>query len=125
MTETFDAVLAEVEEIAQFAAIHHPGADDALHDRIMQVKARLAAAHAAEVEVLQATLRYAAEQGVQDQARAEAAERDAKELRDTLREARRWIGDGDMGDGLHRSIWTPAYAAIVDRVDACIGGGEG
>ena len=39
------------------------------------------------------------------------------ELKATLREARRWIGDGDMADGLSREIWTPAYAAAVDLVD--------
>jgi hypothetical protein len=38
----------------------------------------------------------------------------------SLREARRWVGDGDMGDGMHRSIWTPAYAALVDQIDAAI-----
>lgn len=125
MTEPFDAVLAEY--------------------RRCRWRDRLSAAHAAEVaearrtadywkaELIEAnkvldTLRRQSEETVralhaeatEHKARAEAAERDARELRDTLREARRWIGDGDMGDGLHRSIWTPAYTAIVDRVDAAI-----
>jgi hypothetical protein len=50
-----------------------------------------------------------------DEARAAAADAVA-----ALREARRWIGDGDMSDGMDRSIWTPAYAAVVDQVDAAI-----
>lgn len=42
------------------------------------------------------------------------------ELMEALEEARRWIGDGDMGDGMAREIWTPKYAAAVDMVDAAI-----
>ena len=50
----------------------------------------------------------------------------APELLEALREARRWIGDGDMSDGMDRSIWTPEYAAVVDQVDAALAkaGGE-
>jgi hypothetical protein len=44
----------------------------------------------------------------------------SKVLESALREARRWIGDGDMGDGMDREIWTPAYAAVVDLVDAAL-----
>lgn len=98
MTEPFDAVLADIRRCAVgWFAI------PALANTMGKLADRLAAAHAAEKE---------------------AAERDARELRDTLREARRWIGDGDMGDGMHRSIWTPAYTAIVDRVDAAIAATE-
>lgn len=59
----------------------------------------------------------------------ELAERDAeierlrmnaKRWRVALVEARRWIGDGDLGDGMHRSIWTPRYAAAVDLIDAAL-----
>jgi len=46
------------------------------------------------------------------------AERDA--LKAALREARRWIGDGDMSDGMSREIWTRAYAAVVDLVDTAL-----
>lgn len=98
-SESFDAVLAERLEVVAwrnrvgdrwFYAELDPRE---VHDNGKQTDAlilasdhkaaidRLAAAHAAEVEVLQATLRYAAEQGVQDQARAEAAEQDARRLR--------------------------------------------
>lgn len=37
-----------------------------------------------------------------------------------LREARRWIGDGDLSDYIAREIWTPEYAAVVDMVDAAL-----
>lgn len=53
--------------------------------------------------------------------------RERDELMEALKEARRWIGDGDMSDGMDRSIWTPKYAAVVDLVDAAIArvkGGE-
>lgn len=50
----------------------------------------------------------------------ESATEVVAELIGALREARRWIGDGDMSDGIHRSIWTPAYAAAVDQVDSAI-----
>jgi hypothetical protein len=43
------------------------------------------------------------------------------QLEAALREARRWIGDGDMGDEMDREIWTPAYCAVVDLVDAALG----
>lgn len=55
-----------------------------------------------------------------DQALAAVAE-----LIGALREARRWIGDGDMSDGMHRSIWTPAYAAVVDQVDVALARAQG
>jgi hypothetical protein len=42
------------------------------------------------------------------------------QTRDALMEARRWIGDGDLGDGMHRDIWTPRYAAAVDQVDGAL-----
>lgn len=41
-------------------------------------------------------------------------------LRDALTEARRWIGDGDLSDGLAREYWTPEYAAAVDLVDVAL-----
>lgn len=44
----------------------------------------------------------------------------APDLLEALKEARRWIGGGDMSDGMAREIWTPAYAATVDMVDAAI-----
>lgn len=50
------------------------------------------------------------------------AQRD--ELLEALKEARRWIGDGDMSDGMAREIWTPKYAAAVDMVDAAISSAE-
>jgi gamma-glutamyltranspeptidase len=55
-------------------------------------------------------------------ARAEAASAQevVREIIDALTEARRWIGDGDLSDGMHRSIWTTAYAAAVDKADAAI-----
>lgn len=43
------------------------------------------------------------------------AERDA--LGKALLQARRWIGDGDLADGLHRDIWTARYKAVVALVD--------
>jgi hypothetical protein len=46
------------------------------------------------------------------------AERDA--ARSALREARKWIGDGEFSDGLAREHWTPAYAAVVDMVDVAL-----
>ena len=42
-------------------------------------------------------------------------------LRAALVEARRWIGDGDLSDGLHRDHWTPQYRAAVDMIDAVLG----
>lgn len=45
----------------------------------------------------------------------------------TLREARKWIGDGQFSDGLAREHWTPKYAAVVNLVDATLAtvdGGE-
>jgi hypothetical protein len=44
----------------------------------------------------------------------------APELLSALKEARRWIGDGDLSDGMEREIWTQKYAAAVDLVDAAI-----
>jgi hypothetical protein len=41
-------------------------------------------------------------------------------LRSALEEARRWIGDGEFSDGLHREHWTPNYCAVVDMVDAAL-----
>jgi hypothetical protein len=41
-------------------------------------------------------------------------------LRKALVEARRWIGDGDLSDGMHRDIWTPRYRAAVDMVDGAL-----
>lgn len=49
----------------------------------------------------------------------EAADRIAA-LEAGLREARRWIGDGDLSDGLARAYWTPQYAAAVDSIDQCL-----
>lgn len=43
-----------------------------------------------------------------------------RELEATLREARKWIGDGEFSDGLHRDRWTPMYATVVDLVDAAL-----
>lgn len=45
---------------------------------------------------------------------------ECERLREALVEARRWIGDGDLGDGFHRDIWTPRYRAAVDKVDAAL-----
>lgn len=42
-----------------------------------------------------------------------------------LREARRWIGDGDLADFIDREIWTPAYAAAVDLVDSALSDRDG
>jgi hypothetical protein len=41
-------------------------------------------------------------------------------LEQALVEARRWIGDGDLADGLHRDHWTPRYALAVALVDAAL-----
>lgn len=46
------------------------------------------------------------------------AQRD--ELLAALRDARRWIGDGDLSDGLSREHWTPEYIKAVDSIDAAI-----
>lgn len=43
-----------------------------------------------------------------------------QDLREALIEARRWIGDGDLGDGLHRDIWTPRYREAIDMIDAAL-----
>lgn len=43
-----------------------------------------------------------------------------EQLEATLREARKWIGDGEFSDGLHRDHWTPMYATVVDLVDAAL-----
>lgn len=40
--------------------------------------------------------------------------------RHALREVRKWIGDGEHGDGLHHDHWTPEYKAVVDLVDRCL-----
>lgn len=37
-----------------------------------------------------------------------------------LEESRRWIGDGECSEGLHRDLWTPEYRAAVDQVDAAL-----
>lgn len=34
-----------------------------------------------------------------------------------LREARKWIGDGNHSDGLARDHWTQEYKDVVDLVD--------
>lgn len=34
-----------------------------------------------------------------------------------LSEAREWLGDGKYSDGLSRELWTPAYAALIDKID--------
>lgn len=41
-------------------------------------------------------------------------------LEGVLIEARRWIGDGECGDGLHRDYWTVEYKHAVDLVDAAL-----
>lgn len=41
-------------------------------------------------------------------------------LKAALIEARRWIGDGDLADGLHRDHWTPRYRAAIDMIDATL-----
>jgi len=41
-------------------------------------------------------------------------------LRAALTEARRWIGDGDLSDGLAAEHWTPFYRAAVEMVDAAL-----
>ena len=46
--------------------------------------------------------------------------RQRDELLAALKEARRWIGDGECSDGLAREHWTPEYRAAVDRIDAAI-----
>ncbi len=38
----------------------------------------------------------------------------------TLVEVRKWIGDGEHSEGLHREHWTPEYRAVVDAVDYVI-----
>lgn len=43
------------------------------------------------------------------------------ELHAALTEARKWIGDGPLSDGLDREYWTPEYIAAVDMVDAVLG----
>lgn len=34
-----------------------------------------------------------------------------------LSEAREWLGDGKYSDGLARELWTPAYTALIDKID--------
>lgn len=46
------------------------------------------------------------------------SERD--ELLSALKEARRWIGDGECADGIPREFWTPEYIKAVDGTDAAI-----
>lgn len=46
--------------------------------------------------------------------------RQRDELLAALKEARRWIGDGECSDGLAREHWTQEYRAAVDRIDAAI-----
>jgi len=56
---------------------------------------------------------------------AQDCERAANEigkLRAALVEARRWIGDGDLSDGLSKEYWTAEYAAAVSMVDAALAG---
>lgn len=55
---------------------------------------------------------------MEQQAHQAQAQRD--ELLAALKEARRWIGDGECSDDLAREHWTPEYRAAVDRVDATI-----
>jgi hypothetical protein len=43
-----------------------------------------------------------------------------KRTRDVLIEVRKWIGDGEYSDGLHRDHWTPAYREVIDVVDKVI-----
>jgi hypothetical protein len=50
----------------------------------------------------------------------DAAEVERNALREALVEARRWIGDGEFSDGLHRDLWTPQYKAAVDKVDEAL-----
>jgi hypothetical protein len=44
----------------------------------------------------------------------------AQPLLEALREARRWIGDGDLSDGMHSDTWTPRYAAAIAMIDAAL-----
>lgn len=48
------------------------------------------------------------------------ADKERDELLAALKEARRWIGDGECSDGLAREHWTQEYRAAVDRIDAAI-----
>lgn len=56
---------------------------------------------------------------------ARAAQDRSAELLEALEESRRWIGDGECADGLHRDLWTPQYAAAVDKVDAALSAAKG
>lgn len=52
---------------------------------------------------------------------AAAVERQrAERLLAALAEARRWLGDGDLADGIAREIWTPRYAQAVASIDATL-----
>ena len=48
------------------------------------------------------------------------ADIEIERLRAALTEARRWIGDGELSDGLHHDYWTPEYRAAVAMVDAAL-----
>jgi hypothetical protein len=51
------------------------------------------------------------------------AQRD--ELLAALKESRRWIGDGDLSDGMSRETWTPKYTVAVALIDKAIATAEG
>lgn len=51
--------------------------------------------------------------------------RQRDELLAALKEARRWIGDGECSDGLAREHWTPEYLMAVDGIDTAIAKVEG
>jgi len=42
------------------------------------------------------------------------------ELLAALKDARKWIGDGDKSEGLDRRFWTTEYGDLVDKIDAVI-----
>ena len=51
--------------------------------------------------------------------KCEAAD-EIERLRAALVEARQWLGDGCNADGLHRDLWTPAYRAVIDKIDSVL-----
>lgn len=42
------------------------------------------------------------------------------QLEATLKEARKWIGDGEYGDLLPREFWSDPYSDLIDNIDKAI-----
>lgn len=73
-----------------------------------------------DYDTIAASVEYHKDMAAKWQAEAQADLARIVALESALTEARRWLGDGDMSDGMEREIWTPAYASVVDLVDAAL-----